>query len=86
MNEVFSTAGPASGSFFIVAGIVLMIVGAFLSLDVRGLGTKWITLFLPKDSARQAQRARMVKTYKSFYAIGSILGIIMTIEGIVRVS
>ena len=73
----------ASMAELTVLGAVLLLGGLLLGFDVRGLGTRWITLGLrvygPSDDETTRRRIRL---YTLIYRLGALLGLILLVAGL----
>jgi hypothetical protein len=70
--------------FYIILGLVLMLVAGFLASNYRGFGARYILIALRKKSMSDDQIAKTVMRYRTVYGIGSFLGLCLVVSGIAR--
>jgi hypothetical protein len=84
MEQLPAASQPAGPVFFIVVGVFMVLLGSFLASDYRGLASKYIQIALPKQRILSPGRKRIVRNYRTFYAISAVIGVLMIVSGVSR--
>jgi hypothetical protein len=84
MTMMIATSGGAGPLIYIVLGAVLSVVGTILASDLRGIGSKYIQIALPKNQIDSDSRSSLITRYRVMYGIAVAVGLGMIISGIAQ--